>query len=100
MLEHRRGLELKTERAKRAGLKSADFKLPARSPRSYRRSGGTALCCMERSMTNQTQIDPEAWKYAKEAMSWYGWGSPIGLGLFIVAIGAFIALLHVAEVIR
>jgi len=51
-------------------------------------------------MTNQTQIDPEAWKYAKEAMSWYGWGSPIGLGLFIVAIGAFIALLHVAEVIR
>jgi len=33
-------------------------------------------------------------------MSWYGWGSPVGLGLLIVAIGAFVALLHVAGVIR
>ena len=22
----------------------------------------------------------EEWKYAKEALTWYGWGSPIGLG--------------------
>jgi len=26
-------------------------------------------------------------------------GSPVGLGLFIVAIGAFVALLHIARVI-
>jgi hypothetical protein len=38
----------------------------------------------------------EAWKYAEKAMTWYGWGSPIGLGIFIIAIGVFIVLLHAA----
>ena len=51
-------------------------------------------------MTNQTRNDAETWKYAKKTMSWYGWGSPVGLGLLIVAIGATIAPLHVAEIIR
>jgi len=50
------------------------------------------------------QIDPEAWKYGREAMNWYGWGSPVGLSLgfsmFLVAIGAFAVLLHIAGVIR
>jgi len=51
-------------------------------------------------MINETKINEEAWKYAQKAMSWYGWGSPVGLGLLIVAIGAFVALLHVVGVIR
>jgi hypothetical protein len=51
-------------------------------------------------MTNDIKNDAEAWKYAKKAMSWHGWGSPVGLGLLIVAIGASVALLHVAGVIR
>jgi hypothetical protein len=51
-------------------------------------------------MTNQTRNDAETWKYAQKAMSWYGWGSPVGLGLLIVAIGASVELLHVAGVIR
>src|SRR5262252_8410756 len=37
MLEHRRGLELKTNLAERAGLKSASLILPAPSPREQRR---------------------------------------------------------------
>lgn len=52
-------------------------------------------------MTNDmSRSVEEGWKYAQKAMSWYGWGSPVGLGLFIVAVGAFTALLHVAGVIR
>jgi hypothetical protein len=46
------------------------------------------------------EIDPEAWKYAEKAMTWYGWGSPIGLGLFIVSVGAFLVLIHYAVVLR
>jgi hypothetical protein len=51
-------------------------------------------------MSNENNHEAEAWKYAQQAMTWYGWGSPVGIGLFIVAIGAFVALLHVAGVIR
>lgn len=46
------------------------------------------------------KIDPQAWKYAEKTLTWYGWGSPIGLGLFILSLGACAALLHVAGVIR
>jgi hypothetical protein len=42
--------------------------------------------------------DLEAWRYASKAMTWYGWGSPVGVGLFIISIGAFLALIHVAGV--
>jgi hypothetical protein len=53
-------------------------------------------------MTHETHN--EAWKYSKEAMNWYGWGSPVGLGLgfglFIVSLGAFLFLLHAAGMIR
>jgi hypothetical protein len=41
----------------------------------------------------------DALKYAQQAMTWYGWGSPISLGLFILATGGFAALLHVTAVI-
>jgi len=40
----------------------------------------------------------EAWRYAEKAMSWAGWGSPVGLGLFILLIAGAIALLKVAGV--
>jgi hypothetical protein len=46
------------------------------------------------------KTDAETWKYAEKALTWYGWGSPVGIGLFIVAIGGFVELLHVAGVIR
>jgi hypothetical protein len=43
--------------------------------------------------------DGEAWRYASNAMTWYGWGSPVGVGLFIISIGAFLVLVHVAGVL-
>jgi hypothetical protein len=38
--------------------------------------------------------DLEAWKYADKAMTWYGCGSPVGIGLLIVSIGVFLVLIH------
>jgi hypothetical protein len=32
--------------------------------------------------------------------SWFSWGSPVGMGLFFVEIGAFLWLLHLAGLIR
>jgi hypothetical protein len=51
-------------------------------------------------MTDEIKGNAETWKYAQKAMSWYGWVSPVGLSLLILSIGAFVALLHVAGVIR
>jgi hypothetical protein len=31
--------------------------------------------------------------------SWFSWGSPVGLGLFLIAIGLFLVLLHYAGLI-
>lgn len=31
--------------------------------------------------------------------SWFSWGSPVGLGLFFVLVGAFLVLLHYAGLI-
>jgi hypothetical protein len=44
----------------------------------------------------EQKIDP----YAEKAMSWSGWGSPVGLGLFVLLICASIYLLHLAGLIR
>ena len=39
------------------------------------------------------------WKYAEKALTWYGWGSPVGVGLFIVSVGAFLMLIHYAGIV-
>lgn len=41
----------------------------------------------------------EAWKYADMAMTWYGWGSPVWIGLLIVSIGVFLVLIHHAGLV-
>ena len=51
-------------------------------------------------MSTEHKIDPEAWKYAEKAMTWYGWGSPVGISLLLVGIGAFLVLIHYAGIIR
>ena len=38
----------------------------------------------------------EEWKYAKEALTWYGWGSPIGLGFGFLCFGVLAVLIRVA----
>ena len=42
------------------------------------------------------KIDP----YAEKAMSWYGWGSPIGFSILILSTAGAVYLLHLAGVIR
>jgi hypothetical protein len=38
----------------------------------------------------------EEFKYAKLAMEWYGWDSPIGLGIALVALAAAAVLVRIA----
>jgi len=40
----------------------------------------------------------EQWKYAEQAMRWHGWGSPVGLGLFLVGLAAAALLVRLAIV--
>jgi hypothetical protein len=54
----------------------------------------------EPTMSTQQHIDPEAWKYAEKALTWYGWGSPVGISLFLISIGVFLVLLHHAGLLR
>ena len=44
--------------------------------------------------------EAEEWKYAEKALTWYGWGSPVGLGLFLVSIGIVLVLIHQAGLLR
>ena len=41
----------------------------------------------------------EAMKYWRSWGSWFSWGSPVGLGLFVIAVGVFLVLLHFAGLI-
>jgi hypothetical protein len=55
----------------------------------------------------QDMLDSFDWKQDREDSlkhwrawgSWFSWGSPVGLGLFLIAIGVFIELLHIAGLV-
>jgi hypothetical protein len=51
-------------------------------------------------MTSEPKRDADEWKYAEKALTWYGWGSPVGFALFIISIGVFLLLIHYAGIIR
>ena len=34
------------------------------------------------------------WRYSQLAMSWSGWGSPVGAGIFVVALAAAALLIR------
>ena len=38
----------------------------------------------------------EEWKYAERSLAWYGWGSPVGLGFALVAVGVTALLVRMA----
>lgn len=38
-------------------------------------------------------------RFGLATMKWYGWGSPVGFGLFLLAIGGLLELLHLAGII-
>ena len=44
----------------------------------------------------QGRTEEQEWRYANAAMSWYGWGSPIGAGVFLVCVAAVAALVRYA----
>jgi len=106
MLEHRRGREPKTERAERASFRRASLTYQPNLRENSRVAflTGKLFLWTESTMTNELNNKAEDWKYSKEAMNWYGWGSPVGLSLgfavTVLSVGGFIALLHVAGVIR
>jgi hypothetical protein len=45
---------------------------------------------------HKTLSRDEEWKYAEKALTWYGWGSPIGLGVMIVCLGVAAVLVRLA----
>lgn len=40
------------------------------------------------------------YRYAKLALTWSGWGSPVGLGIGLMSVGVFLWLLHLANIIK
>jgi hypothetical protein len=44
------------------------------------------------------QNEQDMWKYAEQSMKWFGWGSPVGLGLFFMSLAACVLLLHMAGI--
>jgi hypothetical protein len=59
---------------------------------------GMAIAQMEASMSeHQARLTPaEEWKYAERSLAWHGWGSPVGLGIFVVSLGMVAVLARVA----
>jgi hypothetical protein len=49
-------------------------------------------------MTMSNERNQDDWKYASKAMAWYGWGSPVGLGAFLVCLAAVAVLVRFALV--
>ncbi len=44
----------------------------------------------------EQMIDP----YAEKAISWYGWGSPIGFSILIRSLAGSVCLMHLAGLFR
>ena len=46
--------------------------------------------------TRPPRTEDQEWRYAEKAMTWSGWGSPVGAGIFLVAVGATALLIRLA----
>ena len=42
------------------------------------------------------RTEDQEWRYAEKAMTWSGWGSPVGAGVFFVCLGAAALLIRLA----
>jgi len=51
---------------------------------------------MDKQSLRSDELKKEEMKYASAAMKWYGWGSPVGLGLFLVGVAATILIFSFA----
>jgi hypothetical protein len=64
-----------------------------RTPRAFHALKDRASL-REVAMTNMDPKKDDGRRYAEMAMSWYGWGSPVGIGVLLLCISASIYLLH------
>ncbi len=48
------------------------------------------------TQSNSARTDDQAFAYGQKAMNWYGFGSPVGLGILLVSIGVCAMLVRVA----
>lgn len=51
-------------------------------------------------MTTNVHDKEETWRYAEKTLSWYGWGSPAGLGMLMLSLSGSLYLLHLAGLFR
>jgi hypothetical protein len=58
------------------------------------------MSAMTASAKHESTNDAETWKYAEKSLNWYGWGSPIGLSVFLVSLGLVLFLIHEAGLLR
>jgi hypothetical protein len=45
---------------------------------------------------NHSLTPEQEWKYAQAAMNWHGWGSPIGLGIFLMSLAVTALVVRLA----
>ncbi len=56
---------------------------------------------MDEAQSKSSNFDDPMGRLAvKHLFAWYGWASPVGLGLFLVEVGGLLWLLHLANIIR
>jgi len=48
------------------------------------------------SQSTQRLSSEDEWKYAERSLAWHGWGSPVGLGFILIALGVTAVLIRVA----
>ncbi|MDB4986703.1 MAG: hypothetical protein JWN04_1881 [Myxococcaceae bacterium] len=44
-------------------------------------------------MKEKEPSSEETFRYAEMSLVWSGWGSPVGLGIFLLSLGAFLVCL-------
>ncbi|HUB08813.1 MAG TPA: hypothetical protein VMB50_17530 [Myxococcales bacterium] len=52
------------------------------------------------SAPNEGKLDEAGRIAVRAALHWSGWGSPVGLGLFLVSLGLLAVCLHLAGVLH
>ena len=48
------------------------------------------------SQTPHRSASEDDWKYAERSLAWHGWGSPVGLGFVLIALGVAAVLVRLA----
>lgn len=50
----------------------------------------------DRNATEHTAVQDQDFAYGQKSMNWYGFGSPVGLGILLVSIGLCAVLVRLA----